>query len=201
MNYESYKYLTIQREGGIATLTLNQPDNRNAVHMPRCTPSLKESGATWRSDREVNVIVFTGAGKTFSAGGDIKRMASALRHRRRLATSRCTFPPPRTACSRTCSRSAAHHRAVNGDAVGLGATLALFCDISHHCRDRQVRRHARQGRPGRRRRRRGGVAAADGPARAKEFLMRGRLVNGAEAHALGLVNHDAPAAEVMAKWR
>ena len=74
-DYSRYKYLDIQRSNGIATLTLNQADNRNAVH----AEMHGELEHVWRdlgSDPEVNVIVFTGAGKTFSAGGDIKRMAA-----------------------------------------------------------------------------------------------------------------------------
>eukprot|EP01041_Mallomonas_annulata_P018456 gene18456-37392_t len=75
MNYESYKYLRIERDAGIATLTLNQPDNRNAIHA-EMHAELEKVWLELAEDKEVNVIVFTGAGKFFSAGGDIKRMAS-----------------------------------------------------------------------------------------------------------------------------
>ncbi|MFO1286228.1 MAG: enoyl-CoA hydratase-related protein [Rubrivivax sp.] len=195
-DYARYKYLSIQREGGIATLTLNQPDNRNAVHAEMHA----ELEHIWRdlgSDREVNVIVFTGAGKTFSAGGDIKRMAS------RFGTDE--------GWDFSLHVPAATHRlfegmldvqqpiiaAVNGDAVGLGATLALFCDVAIIADSAKFGdSHVKVG-----------LVAGDGgavvwpllvgPSRAKEFLMRGRLVNGTEAHALGLVNHVAPAADVM----
>lgn len=195
-DYSRYQFLDIQRRNGIATLTLNQPDNRNAVHAEMHA----ELERVWRdlgSDREVNVIVFTGAGKTFSAGGDIKRMAARFgteegwdhslhipKATHRLFEGMLEVEQPIIA-------------AVNGDAVGLGATLALFADVaiiadSARFGDSHVKV---------------GLVAGDGgavvwpllvgPARAKEFLMRGRLVSGTDAHALGLVNHVVPAAEVM----
>lgn len=195
-DYTRYQYLDIQRRDGVATLTLNQPDNRNAVHAEMHA----ELERIWRdlaSDREVNVIVFTGAGKTFSAGGDIKRMAARFgteegwdyslhipKATHRLFEGMLEVGQPIIA-------------AVNGDAVGLGATLALFSDITIIADNAKFGdSHVKVG-----------LVAGDGgavvwpllvgPARAKEFLMRGRLVNGSEAHALGLVNHVVPAAEVM----
>ncbi|MFO1327192.1 MAG: enoyl-CoA hydratase-related protein [Rubrivivax sp.] len=199
-DYSRYRHLDIRCEGGIATLTLNQPDNRNAVHAEMHA----ELEQIWRdlcSDRAVNVIVFTGAGKTFSAGGDIKRMAA------RFGTEE--------GWDYSLHIPAATHRlfegmldvqqpivcAVNGDAVGLGATLALFCDVSiiadtAKFGDSHVKVGLVAGD--------GGAVAWPllvGPARAKEFLMRGRLVSGTEAHALGLVNHVAPADQVLAEAR
>lgn len=194
-DYSSYQFLDIQRRNGIATLTLNQADNRNAVHAEMHA----ELERVWRdlgSDREVNVIVFTGAGKTFSAGGDIKRMAARFgteegwdyslhipKATHRLFEGMLEVQQPIVA-------------AVNGDAVGLGATLALFSDVAIIADSAKFGdSHVKVG-----------LVAGDGgavvwpllvgPARAKEFLMRGRLVDGTEAHALGLVNHVVPAAEV-----
>ncbi|MBP8306765.1 MAG: enoyl-CoA hydratase/isomerase family protein [Burkholderiaceae bacterium] len=197
-DYSRYRYLDIQRRDGIATLTLNQADNRNAVH----AEMHGELEHVWRdlgSDPEVNVIVFTGAGKTFSAGGDIKRMAS------RFGSDE--------GWDYSLSIPAATHRmfegildvkqpiiaAVNGDAVGLGATLALFADVSIIADTAKFGdSHVKVG-----------LVAGDGgavvwpllvgPARAKEFLMRGNLVSGTQAHALGLVNHVVPTADVMAE--
>ena len=83
-DYSRYRYLAIQRDNGIATLTLNQPDNRNAIHA-EMHAELEHVWLDLAADAEVNVIVLTGAGKIFSAGGDIKRMVEPLRHRRGLA--------------------------------------------------------------------------------------------------------------------
>lgn len=195
-DYSRYQYLDIQRRQGIATLTLNQPDNRNAVH-PEMHAELEQVWRDLGNDREVNVIVFTGAGKSFSAGGDIKRMAARFgteegwdyslhipKATHRLFEGMLEVQQPIIA-------------AVNGDAVGLGATLALFADVAIIADSAKFGdSHVKVG-----------LVAGDGgavvwpllvgPARAKEFLMRGRLVNGTEAQALGLVNHAVPAAEVM----
>lgn len=195
-DYSRYQYLDIKKQNGIATLTLNQPDNRNAVHQ-EMHAELEQVWHDLGSDREVNVIIFTGAGKTFSAGGDIKRMVS------RFGTEE--------AWDYSLHIPAATHRlfegmldvkqpiiaAVNGDAVGLGATLALFSDVAIIADAAKFGdSHVKVG-----------LVAGDGgavvwpllvgPSRAKEFLMLGRLINGTEAQAMGLVNHVAPVAEVM----
>jgi enoyl-CoA hydratase len=141
--------------------------------------------------------VLTGAGDTFSAGGDVKAMAA--RHgtqegfeytlnvpaqTRRMLFGLLDVPQPIIA-------------AINGDAVGLGATIALFADVSVMAEDAKLGdTHVRVG-----------LVAGDGstvmwplligPSRAKELLMRARLIDGAEALRLGLVNHVAPRAEVM----
>lgn len=89
--------------------------------------------------------------------------------------------------------------AVNGDAVGLGATLALFCDIII------ASEKARFGDP----HVRVGLVAGDGGAviwpllcgvtKAKEYLMTGDLISAAEAERIGLINHAVPLGEVMPK--
>jgi enoyl-CoA hydratase len=91
--------------------------------------------------------------------------------------------------------------AINGDAVGLGATIALFCDVVI------AAEKARFGDP----HVKVGIVAGDGGAiiwpaligvsRAKEFLMTGKLINAVEAERIGLVNHAVPQSEVLAKAR
>jgi len=198
MNYDGYKHIKVQRERGIATLTLNEPDNRNAIHA-QMHAELEQVWLDLARDEETNVVVLTGAGRFFSAGGDIKRMAARFGTEdgwryslevpaatRRMFQNILEVPQPIVV-------------AVNGDAVGLGATLALFCDVSVIANTAKFGdTHVKVG-----------LVAGDGgavvwplligPARAKEFLMRGRLVNGEEAFGLGLVNHCAPADEVLAK--
>ncbi|MBC7381135.1 MAG: enoyl-CoA hydratase/isomerase family protein [Burkholderiaceae bacterium] len=198
MNYESYKYLSIQREAGIATLTLNQPENRNAIHA-EMHAELEKVWLELAEDKEVNVIVFTGAGKFFSAGGDIKRMASRWGTDEGWRFSLEVPAATRRMFQNILEVSQPIICAVNGDAVGLGATLALFSDVSVISETAKFGdTHVKVG-----------LVAGDGgavvwplligPNRAKEFLMRGRLVSGAEAHQLNLVNHQAPADQVMEK--
>ena len=198
MNYESYKYLRIERDAGIATLTLNQPDNRNAIHA-EMHAELEKVWLELAEDNEVNVIVFTGAGKFFSAGGDIKRMASRWGTDEGWRFSLEVPAATRRMFQNILEVSQPIICAVNGDAVGLGATLALFSDVSVISETAKFGdTHVKVG-----------LVAGDGgavvwplligPNRAKEFLMRGRLVSGAEAHQLNLVNHQAPADQVMDK--
>ena len=91
--------------------------------------------------------------------------------------------------------------AINGDAVGLGATIALLCDITVVSeKARFADTHVKIG-----------VVAGDGgavvwpllvgPHRAKEFLMRGNFINGAEAGRIGMVNYAVAPDQVMAKAR
>ncbi len=195
-DYSRYRYLSIHRDHGIATLTLNQPDNRNAVH-PEMHAELEHVWTDLAADREVNVIVFTGAGKTFSAGGDIKRMESRFGTDEGWQFSLDVPGATRRLFQNMLDVEQPIIAAVNGDAVGLGATLALFSDISIIADSAKFGdSHVKVG-----------LVAGDGgavvwpllvgPSRAKEFLMRGRLVNGTEAHTLGLVNHVVSAEQVM----
>ena len=196
-DYARYRFLSITRENGIATLMLNQPDNRNAIHA-EMHAELEQVWLDLAADSPVNVIVFSGAGKTFSARGDIKRMAARFGSEegwryslevpastRRMFQNILEVPQPIIA-------------ALNGDAVGLGATLGLFSDVTIIAEGAKFGdSHVKVG-----------LVAGDGgavvwplligPTRAKEFLMRGRLITGKEAFELGLINHSVPVDEVMA---
>ncbi|MCB2039956.1 MAG: enoyl-CoA hydratase/isomerase family protein [Rhodoferax sp.] len=198
MNYDKYKYLTIVRDRGIATLTLNEPDNRNAIHADMHA-ELEQVWLDLSQDAEVNVIVLTGAGRYFSAGGDIKRMASRWGSEEGWRYSLEVPASTRRMFQNILEVAQPIIVAINGDAVGLGATLALFCDVSVIADTAKFGdSHVKVG-----------LVAGDGgavvwplligPARAKEFLMRGRLVSGKEAHQLNLVNHEVPVDQVMAR--
>jgi enoyl-CoA hydratase len=197
-DYGRYRHLAIHRESGIATLTLNQPDNRNAIHA-EMHAELEHVWLDLAADREVNVIVFTGAGKTFSAGGDIKRMASRFGTEEGWQYSLEIPASTKRLFQNILEVGQPIIAAVNGDAVGLGATLALFSDVAIIADSAKFGdSHVKVG-----------LVAGDGgaviwpllvgPSRAKEFLMRGKLVSGAEAHSLGLVNHAVPTEQVMAE--
>ena len=197
-DYARYRYLAIQRDKGIATLTLNQPDNRNAIHA-EMHAELEHVWLDLSADKEVNVIVLTGAGKMFSAGGDIKRMVN------RYGTDEgWQFSIDTPASTKRLFQSILEVEkpivaAINGDAVGLGATLALFADSTVIADTAKFGdSHVKVG-----------LVAGDGgaviwpilvgPNRAKEFLMRGKLMSGKEAPEMGLVNHVVPTEEVLNK--
>ena len=196
MTVGGYEFLTIEKSEGVLTLTLNRPDRLNAIHAG-AHAELEHAWLEIAAEDSVRAVVFTGAGKAFSAGGDVKRMAEragteeGLRYSlkvtasgRRLFQNMLEVPQP-IVC------------AVNGDAIGLGATLALFSDITVIAESARLGdTHVKVG-----------LVAGDGgaviwpllvgPQRAKEFLMRGRLVTGAEAREMGLVNYALPESEVM----
>lgn len=118
--------------GRVRVLTLNRPDKANAFSIKlydACTEALR----TGEEDDHVSVVVFTGAGKTYSAGVDINEMSaqipsddadpSAPRDRGEsgrafdaFVNAVASFPKPLLA-------------AVNGAAVGIGFTMLLHCDI------------------------------------------------------------------------
>ena len=149
-------------------------------------------------DASVRCVVLTGRGSFFSTGHDVSFIAEAdasISYREHL--------------ERTYNRliRLMHGMAkpiigaINGDAVGLGATLALFCDVVI------AAEKARFGDP----HVRVGIVAGDGGAiiwpaligvsRAKEYLMTGKLINAIEGERIGLVNHAVPQDEVMPKAR
>jgi enoyl-CoA hydratase/carnithine racemase len=197
-DYSRYRYIAIQREQGIATLTLNQPDNRNAIHA-EMHAELEHVWLDLAQDPEVNVIVLTGAGTIFSAGGDIKRMVNRFGSEEGWKFSIETPASTKRLFQSILEVEKPIVAAINGDAVGLGATLALFADSTVIAETAKFGdSHVKVG-----------LVAGDGgaviwpilvgPNRAKEFLMRGKLMSGKEAHAMGLVNHVVPADQVLAK--
>jgi len=192
MTYETYsqRNLNVEVRDRIGYLTLDRPDKRNAIDYPlHC--ALEEALVELSQAPEVAAIVLTGAGTTFSAGGDVKgfypdevgpmttiRTASLVR-----AMASCEAPLI---------------AAVNGVAAGLGATIALMCDVIYMADSARIGdTHVNMG-----------LVAGDGgaviwplligPHRAKEYLMAGVLASADEAAAMGLVNHVVAASEVVA---
>jgi enoyl-CoA hydratase len=200
-DYNRYEFIKVEKADRVATVTLNRPDRLNAVN----AGLHHELMTIWRDlaeDREVNAIILTGAGRAFCAGGDVKGMASgSLVSGHGSAGERITAAEGRRIVENILDVEQPIIGAINGDAVGLGATIALLCDIivaSEKARFADT--HVRVG-----------LVAGDGgaviwplligPARAKEFLMRGHFVNGADAAKMGLVNYAVPQEQVMAKAR
>ncbi|HSV80192.1 MAG TPA: enoyl-CoA hydratase-related protein [Ramlibacter sp.] len=125
-----YTLIQLQVEGGIATLTLNRPDKRNAMSDAMRTEFIAALERV-AADKAIRALVLTGAGKGFCAGGDISGMEKRMNaptgeiafngwHRQQRVhhtqTLLHTMPKPVIA-------------AVNGAASGLGADTALACDF------------------------------------------------------------------------
>ena len=185
MNFDKYENIQANYQGRVLTLTMNRPDDLNAVNKDMHD----ELGTIFydaQMDDDADVIVLTGAGRAFSAGGDMammKRVADGsdepmlrLVDAKRIVFSLLDLEKPIIA-------------AVNGHAMGLGATIALLCDTIF------MSSKAKIGDP----HVKVGVVAGDGGcviwpqligyAKAKEYLMTGDPINAEAAERMGLVNH------------
>lgn len=199
-DYSRYECVRVEKAEKLATVTLNRPDALNAVN-PQMHHELERVWVDLADDPEVNAILLTGAGKAFCAGGDVKGMASRAEGEGEPRRFRLNPAGGKRLIQNLLEVEQPIIGAINGDAVGLGATIALFCDVI------VASEHARFGDP----HVRVGIVAGDGgaviwplligPARAKEFLMRGHLINGAEAARIGLVNYAVPPEQVLPKAR
>jgi enoyl-CoA hydratase len=195
MAYDDYEFIEVTRDGGVLTVTLNRPERLNAVN----PAMLEELGRVFHEvnrDSGVDAIILTGAGRAFCAGGDIdemdKRNAGEQPHdwdvprpgRHGILQGLLDLEPPIIA-------------AVNGDAAGLGATLALFCDVVVAA---DVARfgdpHIRLGLvPGD-----GGTVIFShllGLPKAKMLLMTGDLIDAAEAERIGLISEVVPREDLI----
>lgn len=196
--YEFEFFRSELREPGILWVTIDRPERRNAI-TPQMHAELAPLFARIATDREVRVVVISGAGdKAFCVGADFSGMQDNLdaggyedghpglmHESAAIVRSQLSIHQPMIA-------------AINGDAIGLGATLALFCDLV------LMADHARIGDP----HVSAGIVAGDGgailwplllgPHRGKEVLMLGDLMTAVDAQRLGLVNSLHPAGELVA---
>jgi 2-(1,2-epoxy-1,2-dihydrophenyl)acetyl-CoA isomerase len=122
-----YDNIDITEDAGIVTITLNRPDKLNAMvgHMRRdLAEALEQAG----SDRNVRVVVITGAGRGFCAGGDLERAAELIEQSNGEEFSRLLGAARRviTAIRQMTKPVIA---SVNGPASGAGCNLVLACDL------------------------------------------------------------------------
>jgi enoyl-CoA hydratase len=187
--YATEHHLRVEVEDKVAVVTLDRPEKRNAIDFAMHV-GLEHLLEELSYDADVGAIVLTGAGKTFCAGGDLTdfypeghSIRDSMRNRR-LNWALLHCEPPLVA-------------AVNGTAAGLGATIALMCDVVFMADSAKIGdTHVRAG-----------LTAGDGgqviwplligPNRAKEYLMAGELIPASEADRIGLVNHAVPTDELM----
>jgi len=124
----TYKCLLYDVEDGIATLTLNRPERLNALG-DTLRDDLHDAVTCAAEDSDVRVLILTGAGKGFCAGGDVK----AMNENKERGASRPLMEKVAPGRDRTvlALRDAPKPviAAVNGAAAGAGMNLALACDI------------------------------------------------------------------------
>jgi enoyl-CoA hydratase/carnithine racemase len=180
--------LTVEAEGDVRVLTLNRPDRLNSVS-EELHRRLSEVWREISADPDARAVVLTGAGRAFSAGGDLEHLSRhhadpVLRRRsihfdRTIQTEMVHFPLPVIA-------------AVNGPAVGLGCSLALGCDLVLMAQDAYLADpHISVG-----------LVAGDGGVthwplltsllRVKEYLFTGDRIPAEIAVSLGLANRVVP---------
>ena len=195
VDYDKYQHMKIEKQDKVATVTLNRPEILNAVG-PQLHWELAHIFEDLERDEEVYATVLTGAGRGFCSGGERGREAER-QQQDQLPALRQTFQEARKIIYDFLDMEKPIIAAVNGPAVGLGATIALFCDIiiaSEHARFGDT--HVRVG-----------VVAGDGGAiiwpllagvaKAKELLLTAEIIDAPEALRIGLVNRVVPSEETM----
>ncbi|MFD4404934.1 enoyl-CoA hydratase/isomerase family protein [Nocardia sp. NPDC058499] len=193
MRYDLPEVLTVTGAGPIRTVTINRPAELNAVN----ADLHRALAQVWRqlaADTEARVVILTGAGRAFSAGGDLDWITSflddpvardeSIREGAEIIEELLRCPLPVIA-------------AVNGPAVGLGASIAILSDIvlisdRAHLADPHVAV---------------GLVAGDGGAafwplltpilRTREYLYTGDRIDAATAVELGLASRMVPADDLL----
>jgi 2-(1,2-epoxy-1,2-dihydrophenyl)acetyl-CoA isomerase len=181
---------------GVAVLTLNRPDRLNAMSRPMLD-ALLEALPRLAEDQAVGVVVLTGAGRGFCAGGDVKAMAEgnelggqtmeekAQALRARMETSRWLHEMPKPTIAM-----------LRGPAAGAGLSLAMACDLRIASDTARLgTAFARVGYSGDF----GGsyyLTQLVGTAKARELYFTADLLDAPQALALGLVNRVVPDARL-----
>ncbi len=194
---DGFRALTVDVDDALCVVTLNEPENRNTItremhdELTRVWPVVAELEG-------IRCVILTGAGRAFTVGGDIKAMAEGEfveppGHAMFAADRNLIYRFLNVPCPVVC--------AINGDCIGLGASLALMSDFSVMADD------ARIGDP----HVRVGLVAGDGGIpiwpllvglnRAKEALLLGRLYSAGEAKTMGLVGGVCPRDDVLSEAR
>ncbi len=187
----------LERDGHVATITLNVPDKRNAMSA-EMTDAFPAAVAQAREMDDVRAVVVTGAGKAFCAGGDLDFLHTGEPEVHVLREKMTSFYPRFLTLLDLEVPTIA---AINGPAIGAGMCLALMCDMRVAAEDTAMgMTFVRIGlHPG--------MLATALLSRAvshtwtAELLYTGRIVNGIEAREIGLVNRAVPAEQVVPEAR
>ena len=196
MTNEVAKEVLLERDGRVAFVTINRAEARNSMTF-EMYETVHDHMERLDADPDVRAVVLRGAGdKAFVSGTDIRQFLAFKTKEDALGyESRIT-----RVLSRIHAMTKPTIAMIQGDAVGGGMFMSLACDL------RLAADHARFGAPVARTLGNfaapfslGLLAATVGPIRAREIVLTARLVDAAEAKAIGLVDQVHPAAELRAK--
>jgi enoyl-CoA hydratase len=194
MDYGSYDQLLFERrDDGVLLVTMNRPEVYNAADEVMHN-QLSRVWTDISHDEQTRVAVITGAGRAFSAGGDlamVQRMAGDYDRTARMLSEMSDLVYNMINCEKPIIS------AINGVAVGAGLVVAVLADISICAADARLGDgHVKLG-----------AAAGDhaaiiwpllcGMAKAKYHLLTGEMVDGTEAERIGLVSKAVPREEVL----
>jgi enoyl-CoA hydratase len=193
VDYGVYEHLIVDRQDGIALITMNRPEVYNATN----GRLHYELGRIWLdigADPNIRVAVITGAGKAFSAGGDLDLIEAFLGDAAAIAN---TMKEASDLVYNIINLDKPVISAINGIAVGAGLAVALLADISIASEEaRFTDGHIRLG-----------VGAGDhsviiwpllcGMARAKRYLLTADFLDAQEAERIGLVSMVVPHEQLM----
>jgi enoyl-CoA hydratase len=192
LDYQRYEHLAISHDGRIVTVTLNRPEVKNAINL-KLHHELAAIFSDLDLDDSCDVVILTGAGDAFCGGGDLNWIleqtqdsmmrADGNRMNRRMQHSILDLEKPIIA-------------KVRGPAIGLGCSLALYCDFVYATPDAVFADpHVAVG-----------LVAGDGGAvvwpqligyaRARRYLLTGDSIRGPEAAAIGLITEVVPEEEL-----
>ncbi|HEY8517631.1 MAG TPA: enoyl-CoA hydratase-related protein [Candidatus Binatia bacterium] len=183
-------------DGGIATITLNRPERRNALNR-QAYAELEAAFRRAQTDEQVRCVILTGADPAFCSGDDVKEIMLGGERESTVASLRQVRPQPTPAALAVLECDRPIIAAVNGPAVGWGMDLALLCDM---------RIASERARFGELFVKRGLIADLGGlwrlpqivgSARAAELLFTGDVIDAVEAERIGLVSRVVPHDELM----
>jgi enoyl-CoA hydratase len=196
MKYSEYQHLLFERkDDGILLMTINRPEVLNATNN-RLHWELSRVWLDIADDDETNVIVVTGAGRAFSAGGDLEMIQNMAASAANIGKA---WKEAGDIVYNMINLDKPIISAINGVAVGAGLAVAFMADISIASEAMRITDgHLRLG-----------VAAGDhavivwpllcGMAKAKYYLMTADFIDGKEAERIGLVSLCVPADKLMDK--
>jgi len=196
MTLENLENISVERDGAVATVTINRPKVLNALN-GRTLDELRRAMLALKHDAGVRVVIVTGSGeKSFIAGADINELSvqtptggreHAMRGQHVLDLIENMGKPVIAA--------------INGYALGGGCELAMACTLriaadSAKLGQPEINLGIIPGYAGTQR-----LSRLIGRGRALELLLTGDQISAAEAHRLGLVNRVVPSAELMGEAR